>query len=178
MPSFTISSDTPPTLSPNSSSTFTVRLVSLHNYAGPITISATTDAPNCTISPSLTNINLPPGSQVSPTLTVSASSKAPIGTYHIDVQGSDGSTSHATRMALVVMAASQPPNSQPPNNQPPTTPPEQPTTNGASPSLTPAIFLIPAGILALVAGILTISALNRKKSLQNSQPATQGSRSC
>jgi len=178
MPSFTISSATSPTLSPDSSSTFTVRLVSLNNYAGPITISATTDAPNCTISPSLTNINVPPGSQASLTLTVSASSQAPIGIYHIDVQGSDGSTSHATRMALIVMAASQPPNSQPPNNQPPTKPPEQPTTNGASPSLTPAIFLIPTGILAVVAGILTISALNRKKSLQKSQPATQGSRSC
>jgi parallel beta-helix repeat protein len=168
MPSFMISSATSPTLSPDSSSTFTVRLVSLHNYAGPITISATTDAPNCTISPSLMNINVPPGSQASPTLTVSASSKAPIGTYHIDVQGSDGSTSHATRMALIVMAASQPPNSQPP-----TKPPEQPATHGASPSLTPAIFLIPTGILAVVAGILTISALNRKKSLQKSQPATK-----
>src|SRR3989442_11094599 len=109
-PSFTISSATSPTLSPDSSSTFTLSLVSLHNYTGPITISATTDAPNCTISPSLTNINLPPGSQARPTLTFSASSNAPIGTYHIHVQGSDGSTSLATTMEFNILLASQHPN--------------------------------------------------------------------
>ncbi|TMI57367.1 hypothetical protein E6H18_05055 [Candidatus Bathyarchaeota archaeon] len=62
MPSFMISTATSSTLSPGSSSTVAVRIVSLHNHTGPITISATTNAPNCTISPSLTKINLPQGS--------------------------------------------------------------------------------------------------------------------
>jgi len=88
MPSFTITSTALTTLSPGSSSTVTITLASLHNYTSPITVTATTDAPKCTISPNLTDINLPPGSQASATLTLSANSEASLGTYHIDVQGS------------------------------------------------------------------------------------------
>jgi len=158
MPDFDINSSSSPTFSPGSSASITITLASFRNYANQITINTDTDAPNVTISPATTLISLNPSSVVSTTLTVSATSNTPLGTYYVDVKASTSSHSHTTTVTFNILPASQPP-----------TQPSQKPSNAAPPSLTQLMVLLPIVTTAAVASVFTVLVWSRKRSRTETQ---------
>ncbi len=113
---FTIEETTGPTFSlsaspnsaglcPGQSTNFSVDLTSINGFNSSVSLSATGNPSNTSISFSPTSVT-PTGSS---TMTVSASAAAPVGTYTITINANGGGVSNSTTVQLII-------NSGPPGN--------------------------------------------------------------
>ncbi len=96
-------------LSPGGMTIVGVTMTSLGGFAGTVTVSASPSSPGliATFYYS-TTMTLPSGGTSSNTLQIGANSNAPLGNYVVTVTGASGSLSHATNIAVSVVAPPPP----------------------------------------------------------------------
>ena len=145
MPDYSINTPQPTAVSKGSSvSLVIITINSLGNYSDTVTINATSNAQNTTITPSTTSINLQPGSRASIFFELTAGNAALLGTYALSIHASGSGLTHSSTGTFSISPAIQ---------QPPAQPPVQPPPN----ILTPSATTSPLGIAILVSLIVGLS---------------------
>lgn len=89
-------------ISPGSSANSTLVFTSLNNFSGTVSLSAST-ASGLTASLSPSTIGLTSGGSATTSLSISAASSTPIGSYNVTVTGTGGSRTHTINLTVTVI---------------------------------------------------------------------------